>query len=88
MLVHMGLNEQGILLGIQAAGNVLGQLLQGAPPQVCVTGQTRNWLTMPESILFLGAVVTTSLMLVTFLFLVIMYYCSTDIRTMQGKNEC
>ena len=34
VLVHMALDEEGVLLRIQAAGNVLGQLLQGAPPQI------------------------------------------------------
>ena len=35
MLMDMALNKQRILLGIQAAGNILGQLLQGTPAQVC-----------------------------------------------------
>ena len=33
MLVNMGLNEESVLLRIQAAGNILSQLLQGPPPQ-------------------------------------------------------
>ena len=35
MLVDMGLDEQGVLLGVQAAGDVLGQLLQGPAAQGC-----------------------------------------------------
>ena len=35
VLVHMGLDEQGVLLRIQAAGNVLSQLLQGTAAQIC-----------------------------------------------------
>ena len=34
VLVHMALDEKGILLRVQAAGDVLGQLLQGTPPQI------------------------------------------------------
>ena len=34
VLVDMALNEQGILFRVKAAGDVLSQLLQGAPPQV------------------------------------------------------
>ena len=34
MLVNMGLDEQGILLRVQTAGDVLCQLLQGAAAQV------------------------------------------------------
>ena len=34
MLVDVGLDEQGVLLGIQATGNILCQLLQGSAPQV------------------------------------------------------
>ena len=35
MLVHMALNKEGVLLRVQATGNVLGQLLQCPAPQVC-----------------------------------------------------
>ena len=31
---HVALDEEGILLGVQAAGDILGQLAQGPPPQV------------------------------------------------------
>ena len=34
MLMDMALNKQGILLRIQAAGNILCQLLQGSAPQI------------------------------------------------------
>ena len=34
MLMDVALNEQRVLLRVQAAGNVLGQLLQRPPPQV------------------------------------------------------
>ena len=34
VLVHMALDEQGVLLRIQAAGDVLSQLLQSPPPQI------------------------------------------------------
>ena len=35
VLVYMALDEQGVLLGVKAAGDVLGQLLQGAAAQIC-----------------------------------------------------
>ena len=35
MLVNVALDKQGILLRVQAAGNVLSQLLQGPPAQIC-----------------------------------------------------
>ena len=34
MLMHMALDEQGVLLGIQTTGNVLRQLLQGSTAQI------------------------------------------------------
>ena len=34
MLVHMGLNEQGVFLRVEAAGDVLCQLLQSTPAQI------------------------------------------------------
>ena len=59
MLMNMGLDKQGVFLGIQAAGNILGQLLEGVPPQVGRVLTDRNGVHVRHKIIavkFLGQI--------------------------------